>query len=161
VAFAAVAMAARARQHGWGRALLWAVAAGAATGLAALFRYQAALAGLAWLAAIFLERPRAYVSAGVGGLAIGFAAVAGALVGGFAVPGHLDAFLFWGWRYNFMYIAAVPLARQASRFVTETAPIALAWSPALVLAFAAWRRVTLAWLWITAMALAVCIGGRF
>src|SRR5262245_34866554 len=54
LAVAAVAMVAHARQPGWGRALLWAIVAGAATGVASLFKYQAALAGLAWLAWLFL-----------------------------------------------------------------------------------------------------------
>src|SRR5262249_62249218 len=98
---AAAAMVARARLTHWNRALLWAIVAGVATGVATLFRYQAALAGVAWLASIGLSRPRAHVAAGVSGLAIGFALVAGGLVGGFAAAGHLDAFLFSGWRYHF------------------------------------------------------------
>jgi len=162
LAIAAAAMAAQSPHKPWTRALLWAVAAGAATGIAALFKYQAALAGLAWLAAlVFIERPRAHVAAGVIGLAIGFAIVAGALVGGFARAGHFDAFLFWAWRYNFQYITAVPLRRQAVRFVTETAPIALIWAPFIALAVAARKQLAFAWLWAAAMAAAVCIGGRF
>lgn len=161
LALAATAMAALQRQKAWSRALLWAIAAGAATGIASLFRYQAALAGLAWLASLGQTRPRTHAIAGACGLAIGFASVASALVGGFAGAGHLDAFLFWGWRYNFQYIAAVPFQRQAVRFVAETAPIALAWAPAIALALVARRRVALAWLWAAAMAAAVCLGGRF
>jgi hypothetical protein len=158
---AAAAMAALPRQQHWSRALLWAIAAGAATGVAMVFRYQAALAGLAWLAWLGLARPRSHMAAGVCGLAIGFAVVGVALVGGFAVTGHLDAFLFWGWRYNFQYIAAVPLPRQAARFAAETAPIALVWAPAIALALVARRHMSLPWLWAGAMAAAVCIGGRF
>ena len=161
LALAAAAMVALHRQRQWNRALFWAIVAGAATGLASLFRYQAALAGLAWLVSLGWARPRALGAAGVFGLAIGFAAVAGILVGGFAMTGHLDAFLFWGWRYNFRYIAAVPLERQAVRFVDETVPIALGWAPAIALAFAARRRMGVMWLWAAAMAAAICIGGRF
>jgi hypothetical protein len=158
---AAAATVALRRQQHWSRALLWAIAAGVATGVASLFRYQAALAGLAWLVSLGTARPRALQAAGACGLAIGFAIVAGMLVGGFAMTGHLDAFLFWGWRYNFRYIAAVPIQRQLVRFAAEAAPIALMWAPAIVLALAARRRMGLAWLWAAAMAVAVCIGGRF
>jgi len=158
---AAAATVALLRQKERNQALLWGIAAGAATGVASLFRYQAALAGLAWLASLGASRPPTHRIAGAGGLAIGFAGVAGALVGGFATTGHLDAFLFWGWRYNFQYIAAVPVQRQAARFAAEAAPIALMWAPAIVLALAARRRVGLVWLWAAAMAIAVCIGGRF
>jgi MFS family permease len=158
---AAAAMAVQSHQKRTSGALLWAIAAGAATGVATLFRYQAALAGLAWLASLGFARPRAHVLAGVCGLAIGFAIVAAALLAGFARAGHLDAFLFWGWRFNFQYIAAAPLRRQIVSFVSRTVPIALMWAPAIALAFAARRRLILAWLWIAAMAVAVCIGGRF
>jgi 4-amino-4-deoxy-L-arabinose transferase-like glycosyltransferase len=161
LALAAAAMAAQSPDKPWSRVLLLAIAAGAATGIAALFKYQAVLAGLAWLAALRIARPRTHVAAGVIGLAIGFAIVAGAVVSVFARAGHLDAFLFWGWRYNFQYITAVPLRRQAVRFVTETAPIALMWLPVIVLAVAARKHLAFAWFWVAAMAVAVCIGGRF
>src|SRR5215470_16281471 len=46
---AAGAMVVLLRQKEQSRALLWGIGAGAATGVASLFRYQAALAGLAWL----------------------------------------------------------------------------------------------------------------
>src|SRR5262249_28357461 len=57
---AAAAMAVQSHQKRSSGALLWAIAAGAATGVATLFRYQAALAGLAWLASIGFARPRAH-----------------------------------------------------------------------------------------------------
>jgi 4-amino-4-deoxy-L-arabinose transferase-like glycosyltransferase len=158
---AAASMAVLSRQQRSSGALLWAIAAGAATGVATLFRYQAALAGLAWLASLGFARPRARVLAGICGLAIGFAVVAAALLAGFARAGHLDAFLFWGWRYNFQYIAAAPLHRQIVSFVSHTVPIALMWAPSIALAFAARRGAILAWLWLATMAVAVCIGGRF
>ena len=161
LALAAAATIALHRQQRWSRALFWAIVAGAATGVASLFRYQAAVAGLAWLASLGWARPRALRAAGACGLAIGFAGVAGILVGGFAMTGHLDAFLFWGWQYNFQYIAAVPLERQAVRFLAETVPIALGWAPAIALAFGARRRMGLVWMWAAAMAAAICVGGRF
>src|SRR5262249_36884922 len=147
LALAAAAMTARSRQRQWTGAFLCAIAAGAATGIAALFKYQAALAGVAWLASLWIERPRTRVAAGAAGLALGFTLVAVALVGGFAATGHLDDFLFWGWRYNFAYIAAVPVPRQIERFATEAAPLALMWAPILLMALASRRRVMLAWLW--------------
>jgi 4-amino-4-deoxy-L-arabinose transferase-like glycosyltransferase len=161
LALAAAAMVAHSREGRWTRGLLWAIAAGAATGIASLFKYQAAMAGVAWLVWLGIGRPRTHPAVGACGLAIGFAVVAAALAGWFARAGHLDAFLFWGWRYNFQYIAAVPLLHQIERFVTETAPIAAVWSPTIVLAAAARRRLAFAWLWAAAMAVAVSIGGRF
>src|SRR5262249_37090477 len=158
---AAAAMAALPRQQHWNRAVLYAIAAGAATGVAAVFRYQGALAGLAWLAWLGFARPRGHVAAGVCGLAIGFAVVAGALVGGFALAGRLDAFLFWGWRYNFQYIADVPLERQAVRFEAESAPIAALWAPAIVFALVARRCVGVAWCGAVAWGVALFFVGRF
>ena len=138
------------------------LAAGALTGTAALFKYQAAVAGVAWLWPLVRMRGRAVAAASAAaGLAAGFLCVAAILVGYFARVGDLDAFLFWGWRYNFDYIAAVPLARQAVRALTQTSVIAVFWLPVVAAAFVAGAAVELAWAWAAAMALAVSVGGRF
>src|SRR2546421_426505 len=105
-------MTAHSRQQRFAAAWVCAFCAGAATGVAALFKYQAALAGAAWLASLAMRKPRVHIAAGISGLAFGFAIVGIALVGGFARAGYLDAFLFWGWRYNFQYIAGVPVSHQ-------------------------------------------------
>jgi len=144
--------------HTW----MWACAAGLATAAATLFRYQMAIAGIAWLLTLFVPRRAPHPFAAVSGLAIGFGGAAAALVGGYALTGHLDDFLFWGWRYNFQYIAAVPAREEFVRFVVGTFPIVVAWLPALVAAvFARRSDVTLAWLWLGAMYVALSLGGRF
>jgi competence protein ComEC len=143
------------------RALLLSLAAGALTGAAALFKYQAAIAGLAWLWFAFRARRRPGVAiAMAAGLAVGFGAVAFALLRHYASAGRLDAFLFWGWRYNFAYIASMPLARQMARALVRTTAIALWWAPLVVLA---WRRrcVDGTVVWLAVMGIAVATGGRY
>ena len=138
------------------------IVAGALTGAAALFKYQAAAAGAAWLWPLVRMRGRAATAASAAaGLAIGFLCVAAVVVGYFARAGDLDAFLFWGWRYNFDYIAAVSLARQAFRASTQTSEMALFWLPVVAAALVAGAAAELAWAWAAAMVLAVSVGGRF
>ena len=149
------------------RVLLLAALAGALTGAATLFKYQAALAGLAWLSAIWTMRARpGAAAAAVAGLAIGFGAVAAALVAHYAAAGHLDAFIFWGWRYNFSYIASMPLTRQEGRALVRTCVMALFWAPLVILALRRTRRpegsvTPIVIVWFGAMALAVATGGRY
>jgi hypothetical protein len=161
LALAATAIVVYARQTRLVSAWRWALCAGIATGVAALFKYQAALAGLAWLAWISVQKPRMHLTAGVTGLALGFGVVLVALVCGFGVTGHLEPFLFWGWRYNLQYVTAVPLSHQAVRALIGTAIVAIGWLPAIALAGLAHRRMAFGWLWIAAMAIALCVGGRF
>lgn len=138
------------------------VAAGALTGIAALFKYQAALAGLAWLWPPLRMRGRFWTAgAAVVGLATGFGLIAAALLGHFARTGDLGAFLFWGWRYNFDYIASVPLLRQMLRAVVQTTVMGVFWLPLVALALTAGRRPEVSWAWAATMAAAVAIGGRF
>ena len=156
----AMLMQSRARQvvHAW----TWALVAGLATAAATLFRYQVAIAGVAWLLSLVLPRRQPHALTAATGLAAGFGAAAGAIVAGFWLAGHLDDFLFWGWRYNFQYIASVPARVELIRFAIGTLPVVAGWLPAIVLAgFARPRNVTLPWLWLAAMCAAVSIGGRF
>jgi 4-amino-4-deoxy-L-arabinose transferase-like glycosyltransferase len=158
---AAISVVASAAEERVSAALALAIAAGLLTGVAALFKYQAAIAGAAWLWTAFSIRRRPRVAAAiVAGLGVGFAAVAIALLWHYAAAGHLDAFLFWGWRYNFAYIASMPLNRELARALVRTAAIALWWAPLVVLA-ARHRRVDITLVWLIAMAVAVCTGGRF
>jgi len=99
--------------------------------------------------------------AGVAGLACGFAIPLAAVVAAFTAAGHFGALFFWGWRYNFQYIAALTFRTKAIRFVTETVPLAAMWFPIIALASVARRGTSLAWGWCAAMAVAVSIGGRF
>ena len=143
------------------QALGFGAAAGALTGGAALFKYQAALAGLAWLwsAGVDHRRPGRSLAI-VAGLAIGFGAVAAALVAHYAAIGHLDAFLFWGWRYNFAYIASMPLGRELARALERTVVAGLWWAPMVVLASRT-RQPGMAVVWLIVMGVAVAAGGRF
>jgi hypothetical protein len=159
---AASAMLAHSRATRMTQTLTWTVIAGVATAAATLFRYQAALAGVAWLLSLWVPRRTSHPLTAAASLALGFGGAAAALIAGFWMRGHLDAFLFWGWRYNFQYISAVPWRRESVRFVLEALPIAAGWLPTLVMiAFARRKPMTLAWLWLAALCVAVCIGGRF
>jgi beta-lactamase superfamily II metal-dependent hydrolase len=148
-----------------GVALACAIAGGALTGVAALFKYQSALAGGAWLYAAYAQRRRPAIAGAIAvGLAVGFAAIAAALLWHYYAIGGLDAFLFWGWRYNFTYIASMPIGRQLTRACVRTAVIALFWSPVIVLALrrpAGARDRSLAVAWALAMTIAVTTGGRY
>jgi competence protein ComEC len=158
---AAIAIVAAASAASLTAAFVLAASAGVLTGVAALFKYQAAVAGLAWLWTAFAVRSRPRASAAiVAGLALGFGATAIALLRHYASAGHLEAFLFWGWRYNFVYIASMPLNRQIARGIVRTAVIGIWWAPLLFLA-ARRRRFDLAVVWLVAMAIAVSAGGRY
>jgi len=162
VTIAAFTMLAQSRATRLTQVFLWTVLAAVATAAATLFRYQAGIAGVAWLLSLWLPRRTSHPFTAVAGLALGFGGAAAALVAGFWMRGHLDAFLFWGWRYNFQYISAMPWRRESVRFVLEALPIAAGWLPVLVMvAFARRTPMSIAWLWLAAMCVAVCIGGRF
>jgi len=161
ITLAAVAMWKQSRTNGSMQALAWAILAGMCTAAATLFRYQVALAGAAWLVSLFVPQRRPHAFEAVAGLAVGFAAVGAAIIVGFWTAGHLDDFLFWGWRYNFQYIASVPFQQEAIRFAIGSLPIVVAWLPAIVLLAWARRTTTLPWLWLVAMCVAVSVGGRF
>ncbi len=141
------------------------LAAGALTGIAALFKYQASLAGIAWAVAV-LQSSRASSRAArqLAALAAGFLVVVAALCGYFYVRGEWDAFTFWGWRYNFSYIAALTARETLWNLVRRTATMTLFWLPLVVLAaIAAWRRALplLVVTWLACECAAVSVGGRF
>jgi hypothetical protein len=159
---AAIAMLKQSRAGRTSHAWTWALIAGVATAVATLFRYQAAVAGVAWLLSLVIPRRNPHAVAAAAGLAVGFGIGATALIGRFWLTGHLDDFLFWGWRYNFQYIASVPVRQELIRFAIGTLPVIAAWLPAIVLAaFAGRTDATLLWLWMAAMCVALSIGGRF
>jgi 4-amino-4-deoxy-L-arabinose transferase-like glycosyltransferase len=161
LAIAALLLAGCLRQQDRAGAFLWAAGAGLCTGAAALFKYQGGIALLAWALALVWHRRRSW---SIAGLACGFAIPLTAVVAAFAAAGRLDALLFWGWSYNFQYIAALTFRTKAIRFITETVPIAAMWLPILALASFARRGTSgtsLVWWWCAAMGVAVSIGGRF
>jgi hypothetical protein len=163
---AAIAAVAATSARSTPRALVLGVTAGALTGGAALFKYQAALAGLAWLWAAWTVRSRPRLAVAMAsGLALGFCAVAVALITHYERASRLEAFYFWGWRYNFAYIASMPLPRQATRAIVRSVMTAVFWAPLFVLVERRPGRlspeaVTVA-VWLGAMALAVTTGGRY
>jgi hypothetical protein len=143
-------------------------AAGMLTGVAALFKYQAALAGVAWAMAL-VQQPRERWFSGrtvrrLSALAIGFAVVAAALCAYFFVRGEWDAFAFWGWRYNFTYISALSMREKVSNLLVRSGVVSLFWLPIVALAgVAVWRRQLplLVAAWLAAECAALSVGGRF
>jgi hypothetical protein len=139
------------------------LAVGALTAVAATYKYQAIIAVLAWTISSYMaDGTMAERCRRVGLVAAGFAAVAGAYVAHFVLTGTLDAFLFWGWGYNFSYINALPLTLQVENGAVYTAIVAAFWLP-LLAGVQVPRRATarLALPWLGTMLVAVAAGGRF
>lgn len=145
------------------------VATGALVGVAALFKYQAAVQlpvfAIAWMIAS-RATPRAF--AGLIALGIGVALPIGAAVVWLSAHGALAAAVFW-FRFNFSYIDAggttglVMLERFVVRggFVVGSAALLYALAGAGVLGS---RGSPLRWFaigWLVTSALAVSVGGRF
>jgi hypothetical protein len=151
----------RGRTPGWSQM----IGAGALTGLAALYKYQAALAGLAWVAAIIWERVRwSTAIRWTGALATGFLAAAALYCGWFLWRGAWDALAFWGWRFNFAYINDLAFELKLENAGFYMIVMGAFWSPLLALALLAARSrrheaLTVAWL--AAGVVILSIGGRF
>ena len=163
-------VAARGRARGatgfaWRHDLFATLAAGALTGVAGLFKYQAALAGLAWVAALVHAEPRsARTVTRLSGLAVGFLTVAAALCAWFYIEGDWNAFLFWGWSYNFRYIDVLTTAEKIRSFADSTAWILLFWGALVALATAAARSrklVVLTAAWLAAASLSIWLAAGF
>jgi hypothetical protein len=140
-------------------------AAGVLTGGAAFYKYQAALAGLAWCAAVWLETaPRGTRLLWLTALASGFTLTAVAYCGWFALNGTWDNFVFWGWRYNFTYINDLDFRLKLWNAIFYTALVGAFWLPLLILAarsVRASRPEVLSVAWLVAGAWSVSIGGRY
>jgi 4-amino-4-deoxy-L-arabinose transferase-like glycosyltransferase len=139
--------------------------AGALTGLAAFYKYQAAIAGLAWVAAILWERARWPTSIRwMSALAIGFGATAAAYCGWFLWHGAWEALTFWGWRFNFAYINDLAFDIKLQNALFYMIVMGAFWSPLLALAFLASgtrRHEGLTIAWLVAGVVILSIGGRF
>jgi hypothetical protein len=139
--------------------------AGALTGAAAFYKYQAALAGLAWCAAVWFEiAPRRVRLRWLAALASGFALTAVAYCGWFLINGTWNSFVFWGWRYNFTYINGLSFRLKLWNAIFYTALMGAFWSPVLILAARGVprrRQVVLPLAWLAASAWSVSIGGRY
>jgi 4-amino-4-deoxy-L-arabinose transferase-like glycosyltransferase len=139
------------------------VAAGFLTGVAALFKYQAAAAGVAWAAAALAAGGGAgRVTSRLAALVAGIAPVAIGLCGFYWIRGEWPAFWFWGWQYNFAYMSLVTPSVLAENAVFYTIVAALFWLPLLIgLAERRMPRPFLALAWLAAMVPALAAGGRF
>ncbi len=139
------------------------VAAGFLTGIAALFKYQAAAAGVAWAAAALAAGGGfGRVTSRLAALVAGIAPVGIGLCGFYWIRGAWPAFWFWGWQYNFAYMSLVTPSVLVQNAIFYTIVAALFWLP-LVIALAERRmpRPLLALAWLAAMVPALAAGGRF
>lgn len=138
-------------------------AAGLLTGIAALFKYQAAAAGMAWVAAAVMAGGGAgRIMSRLAALLAGIAPVALGLCGFYWLRGEWPAFWFWGWQYNFAYMSLVTPSVVMENAVFYTLLAALFWLPLVI--WLAERRVprpSLALAWLAAMVPALAAGGRF
>ena len=158
-------LVADARARGPRRERLFYLAAGLLTAVAAAFKYQAGLAGIAWAVAAAFEAGTLRARASrLALLAAGFAAAAAGYLATFAAKGIWSDFLFWGWGFNFRYITTLPAREMALNGLKYSALVALFWLPILLLVgrrsvCGAAGRVAAPWLGATLAAASV--GGRF
>ena len=148
-------------------------------GLAFLFKYQSGMLLSIFLIYILIVKPwlsrsRPQKTAFVQSLFLlgGFVSVLAILYGIFRYLGNWEDFYFWGWQYNFIFMADFTWAYFSKRFFAFTPRFILIWLMLWVFGFAAIKRVMrtpreipashhLASLWLAGSALAVCIGGKF
>jgi hypothetical protein len=137
---------------------------GALTAIAAMFKYQAALAGLGWAVTVALDvaLPARVRLARLAALAAAFIACAAAYVAVFALAGAWSPFTFWGWQYNFAYIGAISARDALENVLASMVALGACWLPLLLCV----RRprgelARLALPWLAAMAMAIAQGGRF
>ena len=137
--------------------------AGALTGIAALFKYQAAAAGVGWALAVLAAgggirriAPRlAALVAGITPIALGLCAF-------YLLRAAWPAFWFWGWQYNFVYMSLVSPSAATWRALYYTTVVALFWLPlGVCLAEPRAPRPVFALAWLIAMIPAVAAGNRF
>ncbi len=138
-------------------------AVGLLTGLGALFKYQAAAAGLAWAAAALVAGGGiGRIASRLAALLAGITPVVLGLCGFYWLRGEWPAFWFWGWQYNFAYISLVSPSIAMENAIFYTLLAGLLWLP-LVICLAERRvpRPFPALAWLAAMVPALAAGGRF
>jgi len=139
------------------------VAVGFLTGLGALFKYQAAAAGLAWAAAALVAGGGiGRIASRLAALLAGITPVVLGLCGFYWLRGEWPAFWFWGWQYNFAYMSLVSPSIAMENAIFYTLLAGVLWLP-LVICLAERRvpRPFLALAWLAAMVPALAAGGRF
>jgi 4-amino-4-deoxy-L-arabinose transferase-like glycosyltransferase len=148
-------------------------------GLAFLFKYQSGMllsVLLIYLLVVkpWLSRSRPQKTTFVPSLFLtgGFVSALAILYGFFRYLGNWEDFYFWGWQYNFIFMADFTWAYFFKRFFAFTPRFILIWLVLWVFGFAAIKQALrtpreipashhLAILWLAGSAFAVCIGGKF
>lgn len=148
--------------------LLLLTVAGFLTGLAGFYKYQGAMAGVAWAVAVLYAKRGAHSSLRLLmwrwlALIVGFAVSAALYLGFFAWKGIWSDFLFWGWGFNAKYLSTIELRESAWLLVRALLVMGGSWLP-LLLCFLVPHKKHLPgfiWAWLVVM-LSVCgLGGRF
>lgn len=139
-------------------------AAGALVAIAALLRYQSALVGAAFAVAVLVEGVRGRlpwraIAARLAALATGFAAVAAAFALAMRALGALDDYGFWGWGYNFLYMATLTPLEWAHNAAWGTLVTAVWWIPLFCIVRRPHGALEVAWL--AAAIIGLFPGGRF
>lgn len=136
---------------------------GVLTGIATIYKYQSALAGCAWAITVFVIGGSFWIrTRRLAFLAIGFIAIAALYLGVFYISGNWDAFVFWGWSFNFQYMSTLSgdlIAWNAFQYTLWTAFL---WLPLLLCLKKPNRELTILSLpWLISMLAATAAGGRF
>jgi hypothetical protein len=139
-------------------------AAGALVAVATLLRYQSALVGGAFAVAVLVEGvrarvPRRAIAAHLATLAGGFAAVAAVFVVAMLALGAFRDYVFWGWGYNFLYMATLTPLEWARNAAWGTLVTGVWWIPLFLVGRRPQGALELAWL--AAAVIGLAPGGRF
>ena len=139
------------------------IGAGICTAIATMYRYQSSLAGCAWAASVFLMGGSGWTRLRrLTCLAAGFMAVAAVYLGTFYFAGRWDAFVFWGWNYNFGYLSTLSGKIFAWNAFENTLKTICFWLPVLLCLKRPTRPLAvLALPWLATMLLSIAPGGRF
>jgi hypothetical protein len=156
-----LSLAALATLYGGTRRL---VMAGALVALATLFRYPSGLVGVALATFVMASGVRQkstpwQIAVALGALASGFLAVAAIFWATLHHFRSVDAFFFWGWKYNFTYLNMLTTFETLRNALEHSAEAALWWIPLWLLLRP--PRHLFEWTWIGAAGLGLLPGGRF
>jgi hypothetical protein len=140
------------------------VSAGALIAVATLFRYPSALIGGAFAVFVLVRGTREKVATlrvavALGALAAGFLAVAALFWATLHRLGAVEAFLFWGWKYNFSYLNTLTDFEKARNALESSIKTALWWIPLWLIIGPPRRALELAWL--GGVVVGLTPGGRY
>lgn len=142
----------------------WLIAAGVLVGIATSVRYQSALVGLAFAVVVLVEglQSGAAARALVGrlaALALGALSVVAAFAAVMHAADALEAYWFWGWSYNFIYMATLTSHEWVINASWGILVTALWWIPLFCIMRPPRGALELAWL--AAALIGLLPGGRF